>query len=113
MAGGNVLTARCWPMLPPFAGPKVIYAAANRLGSRTAAREGITFNKRPTRWRCDPWPHRAQGHHHRRAQWRGQNHVAREFLPHEAACPVFVNADLIAAGLGLLRRSRRRCRPGG
>ncbi|GAA4031721.1 hypothetical protein GCM10022212_33090 [Actimicrobium antarcticum] len=24
---------------------------------------------------------------------------AREFLPREAACPVFVNADLIAAGL--------------
>ena len=29
----------------------------------------------------------------------GKTTVAREFLPHEAACPVFVNADLIAAGL--------------
>lgn len=24
---------------------------------------------------------------------------AREFLPREAACPIFINADLIAAGL--------------
>ena len=29
----------------------------------------------------------------------GQTTFAREFLPGEAACPVFVNADLIAAGL--------------
>ncbi|WP_240919214.1 hypothetical protein [Acidovorax sp. HDW3] len=29
----------------------------------------------------------------------GKTTFAREFLPHEAACPVFVNADLIAAGL--------------
>lgn len=29
----------------------------------------------------------------------GKTTFAREFLPHEADCPVFVNADLIAAGL--------------
>ena len=29
----------------------------------------------------------------------GKTTFAREFLPFEAACPVFVNADLIAAGL--------------
>lgn len=29
----------------------------------------------------------------------GKTTFAREFLPHEAGCPVFVNADLIAAGL--------------
>lgn len=29
----------------------------------------------------------------------GQTTFAREFLPQEAGCPVFVNADLIAAGL--------------
>lgn len=29
----------------------------------------------------------------------GKTTFAREFLPNEAVCPVFVNADLIAAGL--------------
>jgi predicted ABC-type ATPase len=29
----------------------------------------------------------------------GKTTFAREFLPHEAGCPVFLNADLIAAGL--------------
>jgi predicted ABC-type ATPase len=29
----------------------------------------------------------------------GKTTFAREYLPNEAACPVFVNADLIAAGL--------------
>jgi predicted ABC-type ATPase len=29
----------------------------------------------------------------------GKTTFAREFLPHEAGCPLFVNADLIAAGL--------------
>ena len=29
----------------------------------------------------------------------GKTTFAREFLPHEAGCPIFVNADLIAAGL--------------
>lgn len=42
VAGGNVLTGRVFDALPKFAGPKVIYAAANRMGAR-AARESITF----------------------------------------------------------------------
>lgn len=46
IAGGNVLTGPVYNLLPPFAGPKVIYAAANRVGSR-AAREGITFKQTP------------------------------------------------------------------
>jgi predicted ABC-type ATPase len=29
----------------------------------------------------------------------GKTSFALDFLPHEAACPVFINADLIAAGL--------------
>lgn len=29
----------------------------------------------------------------------GKTTFAREFLPHEADCPIFVNADLIAAGI--------------
>ena len=29
----------------------------------------------------------------------GKTTFAREFLPQEADCPIFVNADLIAAGL--------------
>jgi adenine-specific DNA-methyltransferase len=33
-------------LLPKFDGPKVIYAAANRMGGR-AAREGITFKQTP------------------------------------------------------------------
>jgi site-specific DNA-methyltransferase (adenine-specific)/adenine-specific DNA-methyltransferase len=44
--GGNVLTGPVFEVLPKFAGPKVIYAAANRMGSRTA-REGITFKQTP------------------------------------------------------------------
>lgn len=46
VAGGNVLTGPVLDVLPKFVGPKVIYAAANRLGSR-AAREGITFKQTP------------------------------------------------------------------
>jgi site-specific DNA-methyltransferase (adenine-specific)/adenine-specific DNA-methyltransferase len=46
VAGGNVLTGPVLDVLPRFAGPKVIYAAANRLGMRTA-REGITFKQTP------------------------------------------------------------------
>jgi predicted ABC-type ATPase len=29
----------------------------------------------------------------------GKTTFAREFLPNEAGCPIFVNADLIAVGL--------------
>ncbi|MDD2741360.1 MAG: site-specific DNA-methyltransferase [Rhodocyclaceae bacterium] len=46
VAGGNVLTASVFDILPKFAGSKVIYAAANRLGSRTT-RENITFKQTP------------------------------------------------------------------
>jgi site-specific DNA-methyltransferase (adenine-specific)/adenine-specific DNA-methyltransferase len=46
VAGGNVLTGPVFDVLPQFAGPKVIYAAANRMGAR-AAREGITFKQTP------------------------------------------------------------------
>lgn len=46
VAGGNVLTGAVFDVLPKFAGPKVIYAAANRMGGR-AAREGITFKQTP------------------------------------------------------------------
>lgn len=42
----------------------------------------------------------------------GKTTLATEFLPNEADCPIFVNADLIAAGLrlasGPLTLSRRR-----
>ena len=44
--GGNVLTGPVFKVLPKFAGPKVIYAAANRMGARTT-REGITFKQTP------------------------------------------------------------------
>ncbi|MCM3563436.1 site-specific DNA-methyltransferase [Hydrogenophaga intermedia] len=44
--GGNVLTGPVFEVLPKFAGPKVIYAAANRMGAR-AAREGVTFKQTP------------------------------------------------------------------
>lgn len=46
VGGGNVLTGPVFDMLPKFAGPKVIFAAANRMGAR-AAREGITFKQTP------------------------------------------------------------------
>ncbi len=46
VGGGNVLTGPAFDLLPPFAGPKVIYAAANRMGGR-AAREGVTFKQTP------------------------------------------------------------------
>ena len=46
VSGGNVLTGPVFAILPKFAGPKVIYAAANRLGARTM-REGITFKQTP------------------------------------------------------------------
>lgn len=45
-AGGNVLTGPVFDVLPKFAGPKVVYAAANRLGGR-AARLGLTFKQTP------------------------------------------------------------------
>ena len=46
VAGGNVLTGPVFDLLPKFAGPKVIYAAANRMGARAAC-EGVTFKQTP------------------------------------------------------------------
>jgi len=46
MAGGSVLTGPVFDTLPKVAGPKVIYAAANRMGAR-AVREGVTFKQTP------------------------------------------------------------------
>ncbi len=46
VAGGNVLTGPVFDLLPKFAGQKVIYAAANRMGGR-AVREDITFKQTP------------------------------------------------------------------
>ena len=37
------------------------------------------------------------------ANGAGKTTFAREFLPHEANCPNFINADLIAAGLSPFR----------
>ena len=36
----------------------------------------------------------------------GKTTLARELLPNEAECPVFINADLLAAGLDPLRPER-------
>jgi len=46
IAGGNVLTGPVFDVLPKFFGPKVIYAAANRMGGR-AGRESISFKQTP------------------------------------------------------------------
>lgn len=46
ISGGNVLTGPVFNVLPRFPGPKVIYAAANRMGGR-AVREGVTFKQTP------------------------------------------------------------------
>jgi adenine-specific DNA-methyltransferase len=46
VGGGNVLTGAVFDVLPKFDGPKVIYAAANRMGAR-ATREGISFRQTP------------------------------------------------------------------
>lgn len=46
IAGGNVLTGPVFDRLPAHKGPKVIYAAANRMGGR-AVRESITFKQTP------------------------------------------------------------------
>lgn len=47
VSGGNVLTGRVYESLPDFDGPKVVYAAACRLGSARLLREGITFKQTP------------------------------------------------------------------
>ena len=45
-AGGNVLIGSVFDALPKFDGPKVIYAAANRMGTQ-AVRENISFKQTP------------------------------------------------------------------
>jgi site-specific DNA-methyltransferase (adenine-specific)/adenine-specific DNA-methyltransferase len=45
--GGNVLTGAVLEMLPPHDGPRVIYAAACRLGTPRLQREGIVFKQTP------------------------------------------------------------------
>ena len=45
--GGNVLTSPVLVELPAHAGPKVIYAAANKLGAPRCQREHITFKQTP------------------------------------------------------------------
>ncbi|MBI2313472.1 MAG: site-specific DNA-methyltransferase [Betaproteobacteria bacterium] len=45
--GGNVLTAPVYDALPSYDGPKVVYAAACRLGAARLAREGIVFKQTP------------------------------------------------------------------
>jgi len=47
VAGGNVLTGPVYDILPPYAGTKVIFAAASRLGSARQAREQIVFKQTP------------------------------------------------------------------
>jgi site-specific DNA-methyltransferase (adenine-specific)/adenine-specific DNA-methyltransferase len=47
VSGGNVLTGPVYESLPKFDGPKVIYAAACRLGAARLAREGIVFKQTP------------------------------------------------------------------
>jgi adenine-specific DNA-methyltransferase len=47
VAGGNVLTGPVYESLRKFNGPKVIYAAASRLGTARLAREGIVFKQTP------------------------------------------------------------------
>ncbi|MBZ0143794.1 MAG: site-specific DNA-methyltransferase, partial [Rhodocyclaceae bacterium] len=45
--GGNVLIGPVLESLPPFDGPKVIYAAACRLGTARLLRENIAFKQTP------------------------------------------------------------------
>jgi adenine-specific DNA-methyltransferase len=45
--GGNVLTQPILSLLPPHTGPKVIYAAACRLGPAKLERERIQFKQTP------------------------------------------------------------------
>ena len=47
VGGGNVLTGPVFNILPPFDGPKTIYAAACRLGAPRLQREQIAFKQTP------------------------------------------------------------------
>jgi site-specific DNA-methyltransferase (adenine-specific)/adenine-specific DNA-methyltransferase len=46
-AGGNVLTTAVLTILPPFDGPKTVYAAACRLGATLMQRQQIVFKQTP------------------------------------------------------------------
>lgn len=45
--GGNILTQAVLDQLPPQDGPKVVYAAATRLGTATLQRAGVVFKQTP------------------------------------------------------------------
>lgn len=45
--GGNILTKPILDLLPPHDGPKVVYAAATRLGASALQREQIVFKQTP------------------------------------------------------------------
>jgi hypothetical protein len=45
--GGNILTKAVLDSLPPHDGPKIIYAAATRLGAAALQRENIVFKQTP------------------------------------------------------------------
>lgn len=47
VGGGNVLTGPVFNILPPFDGPKTVYAAACRLGAPRLQREQIAFKQTP------------------------------------------------------------------
>jgi adenine-specific DNA-methyltransferase len=47
VGGGNVLTGAVFAILPPYDGPKTIYAAACRLGAPRLQREQIAFKQTP------------------------------------------------------------------
>ncbi len=47
VAGGNVLTSAVLDILPAFDGPKVIFAAANRLGAPKLSKASIVFKQTP------------------------------------------------------------------
>lgn len=47
LGGGNVLTSQVYDIVPPFDGPKTIYAAACRLGAPRLQREQIVFKQTP------------------------------------------------------------------
>lgn len=47
VAGGNVLTAPVFAILPPFNGPKTVYAAACRMSAPLMQRQQIVFKQTP------------------------------------------------------------------
>jgi hypothetical protein len=45
--GGNILTSKTLALLPRHDGPKVVYAAGNRLGNARLKHENIMFKQTP------------------------------------------------------------------